>query len=101
MTNTKKRIAAALTAATLSLGLAVPAVAAEAPAQQTKAFTVSADHWSREDYSQEANPEVFTAVYAGSCTTPSARRWRTPAPGPPPRMTASPIPWWPMRTTVR
>lgn len=63
MNSMKKRIAAALTAATLSLGLAVPAVAAEAPAQQTKAFTVSADHWSREDYSQEANPEVFTAVY--------------------------------------
>lgn len=26
-------------------------------------YTISADHWSREDFSQEANPEVFTAIY--------------------------------------
>ena len=42
--------------------LAVPAQAAEAPA--TQPYTISADHWSREDYSQEANPSVFTGVYS-------------------------------------
>lgn len=44
--------------------LAVPAQAAEAPAPQPKPYTISADHWSREDYSQEANPSVFTGVYS-------------------------------------
>ena len=42
--------------------LAVPAQAAEAPASQP--YTINADHWSREDYSQEANPSVFTGVYS-------------------------------------
>ena len=42
--------------------LAAPAQAAEAPAPQS--YTISADHWSREDYSQEANPSVFTGVYS-------------------------------------
>lgn len=51
-------LAGAMTAALL----AVPAQAAEAPAQQP--YTISADHWSREDYSQEANPSVFTGVYS-------------------------------------
>ena len=27
-------------------------------------YAISADHWSREDFSQEANPEVFTGVYS-------------------------------------
>lgn len=26
-------------------------------------YTISADHWSREDFSQQANPAVFTGVY--------------------------------------
>ena len=51
-------LAGAMTAALL----AVPAQAAEAPASQP--YTISADHWSREDYSQEANPSVFTGVYS-------------------------------------
>ena len=51
-------LAGAMTAALL----AVPAQAAEAPAQQP--YTISANHWSREDYSQEANPSVFTGVYS-------------------------------------
>ena len=53
-------LAGAMTAALL----AVPAQAAEAPAPQPKPYTISADHWSREDYSQEANPSVFTGVYS-------------------------------------
>ena len=27
------------------------------------AYTISVDHWSREDFSQQANPAVFTGVY--------------------------------------
>ena len=53
-------LAGAMTAALL----AVPAQAAEAPAPQPKPYTISADHWSQEDYSQEANPSVFTGVYS-------------------------------------
>ncbi len=41
--------------------LAAPAQAAKAPAQQS--YTISASHWSRKDFSQEANPAVFTGVY--------------------------------------
>ena len=39
------------------------------PAQTTSApsatgeYTITADHWSREDFSQQANPAVFTATY--------------------------------------
>ena len=40
--------------------LAVPAQAAEAP----QPYPIQATHWSREDFSQEANPEVFTGVYS-------------------------------------
>ena len=29
----------------------------------TQAYTISADHWSREDFSQQANPNVFIGVY--------------------------------------
>lgn len=31
--------------------------------QSPAAYTISADHWSREDFSQGANPAVFTGVY--------------------------------------
>ena len=42
--------------------LAVPAQAAEAP--QPEPYIISADHWSWEDFSQEANPSVFTGAYS-------------------------------------
>lgn len=29
----------------------------------SQSYTISADHWSREDFSQQANPAVFTGVY--------------------------------------
>ena len=44
--------------------LAVPAQAAEQQPQTPAHYAISADHWSREDFSQEANPEVFTGVYS-------------------------------------
>lgn len=44
--------------------LAAPAQAAEYRPQTPEPYTISADHWSREDFSQEANPEVFTGVYS-------------------------------------
>ena len=57
-----KKILSLLLAGTMTAALlAVPAQAAEAP--QPEPYTISADHWSREDFSQEANPEVFTGVY--------------------------------------
>ncbi len=46
-------------AATVLTGIVLigTAHAADAP------YTVSADHWSREDFSQQANPAAFTEVY--------------------------------------
>ena len=44
--------------------LAVPAQAAEQQPQTPAPYAISADHWSREDFSQEASPEVFTGVYS-------------------------------------
>ena len=29
----------------------------------SQSYTISTDHWSREDFSQQANPAVFTGVY--------------------------------------
>ena len=35
-----------------------------APQVPSGGYTITADHWSREDFSQEANPSVFTGVYS-------------------------------------
>lgn len=41
-----------------------PAVTAPAPSAPAQSgYTISTDHWSREDFSQQANPAVFTGVY--------------------------------------
>ena len=58
MKRIKQHIAAALTAGILAAALALPAQAAEA-----QPFTISTDRWSREDYSRQASPEVFTGAY--------------------------------------
>ena len=58
----KKILSLLLTGAMTAALLAVPAQAAEAP--QPEPYTISADHWSREDFCQEANPSVFTGVYS-------------------------------------
>ena len=43
---------------------AVPEDTASAPVTQTgEGFTIHTDHWSREDFSQQANPAVFTPIY--------------------------------------
>ena len=55
----KKILSLLLTGAMTTALLAVPAQAAETP----QSYTISASQWSREDFSQEANPEVFTGVY--------------------------------------
>ncbi len=55
------RLTAGIACAALISGLSLPTMAAEAPAQQS--YTISVDHWSREDFSQQANPAVFTGVY--------------------------------------
>ena len=44
--------------------LAAPAQTAEYQPQTPAPYAISADHWSREDFSQEASPEVFTGVYS-------------------------------------
>lgn len=60
-----KKIASLLLAGTMTAALlAAPAQAAEYRPQTPEPYTISADHWSREDFSQEANPEVFTGVYS-------------------------------------
>lgn len=40
---------------------AVTAPSTPAPAQSS--YTISTDHWSREDFSRQANPAVFTGIY--------------------------------------
>jgi len=39
-----------------------PSALVTAPAS-SQPYTISTDHWSREDFSQQANPAVFTGVY--------------------------------------
>ncbi len=53
-------LVATVLAATL---LAAPAQAANTAPKQAAAYTISADHWSREDFSRQANPKVFTGPY--------------------------------------
>lgn len=57
----KKIVSLLLTGAMTAALLAVPAQAAQTP--RAEAYTISADHWSREDFSQEANPNLFTGPY--------------------------------------
>ena len=61
MKNSLNRFTAALACAALTIGLTLPAQAAEAPAPQS--YTISTTQWSREDFSKDANPDVFTATY--------------------------------------
>ena len=56
----RKIVSLLLTGAMTAALLAVPAQAAEAP----QPYTIQATHWSREDFSQEANPSVFTGAYS-------------------------------------
>lgn len=58
MKNSLNRFFAGITCAALIAGLTVPAYAAEA-----EPYTISASQWSREDFSQQANPDVFTTTY--------------------------------------
>ena len=59
----KKILSLLLASAMAAALLAVPAQAAEQQPQTPAPYAISADHWSREDFSQEASPEVFTGVY--------------------------------------
>ncbi|NDO29279.1 hypothetical protein I5Q83_10485 [Enterocloster clostridioformis] len=58
----RKIVSLLLTGAMTAALLTAPAQAAEVP--QPEPYTISVDHWSREDFSQEANPSVFTGVYS-------------------------------------
>ena len=60
MKNSLNRLLAGIACTVLIAGLSVPAHAAEA---QPEPYTISAAQWSREDFSQDANPDVFTATY--------------------------------------
>lgn len=61
----RKKIVSLLLAGTMNAALlTVPAQAAEYRLQTPEPYAISAEHWSREDFSQEANPEVFTGVYS-------------------------------------
>jgi len=60
----KKIVSLLLTGAMTAALLAVPAQAAEYRPQTPEPYTISADYWSREDFSQEASPEAFTGVYS-------------------------------------
>ena len=60
-----RKILSLLLAGTMAAALlAVPAQAAEQQPQTPAPYVISTDHWSREDFSQEASPEVFTGVYS-------------------------------------
>ena len=60
----RKTLSLLLAGAMAAALLAVPAQAAEQQPQTPAPYAISADHWSREDFSQEASPEVFTGVYS-------------------------------------
>ena len=60
MKNSLNRLLAGIACTALIAGLSVPAHAAEA---QPEPYTISAAQWSRENFSQDANPDVFTATY--------------------------------------
>ena len=60
----RKTLSLLLAGAMAAALLAVPAQAAEQQPQTPAPYAISADHWSREDFSQAANPEVFTGVYS-------------------------------------
>lgn len=60
MKNSLNRLTATLACAALIVSLTLPAQAAEA---QPGPYTISAEQWSREDFSQQADPDVFTATY--------------------------------------
>lgn len=48
----------------LGLGLLTsPALAVDVPQEINAPYTIDANHWSREDFSQAANPAVFTEVF--------------------------------------
>ena len=60
-----RKILSLLLAGTMAAALlTTPAQAAEQQPQTPAPYAISADHWSREDFSQEASPEVFTGVYS-------------------------------------
>jgi len=60
MKNSLNRLLAGIACTVLIAGLSVPAHAAEV---QPEAYTIQTTQWSREDFSQDANPDVFTATY--------------------------------------
>ena len=60
MKNSLNRFIAGIACTALIAGLSVPAHAAEV---QPEAYTIQTTQWSREDFSQDANPDVFTATY--------------------------------------
>nr|WP_325298829.1 transglutaminase domain-containing protein [uncultured Oscillibacter sp.] len=60
MKNSLNRLIAGIACTVLIAGLSVPAHAAEV---QPEAYTIQTAQWSREDFSQDANPDVFTATY--------------------------------------
>lgn len=60
MKNSLNRFLAGIACTALIAGLTVPAHATET---QPEPYTISASQWSREDFSQQANPDVFTATY--------------------------------------
>ena len=60
MKNSLNRFIAGIACTVLIAGLSVPAHAAEV---QPEAYTIQTTQWSREDFSKDANPAVFTATY--------------------------------------
>ena len=60
MKNSLNRFFAGIACTVLIAGLSVPAHAAEV---QPEAYPIQTTQWSREDFSQDANPAVFTATY--------------------------------------
>ncbi len=59
----KKIVSLILTGVTAASLLAAPAQAANTAPKQAAAYTISTEHWSREDFSKQANPKVFTGPY--------------------------------------
>ncbi len=59
----KNLTALLLTGVTAAALLAAPAHAANIQPQAEKTYTIQAEHWSREDFSRQADPAVFAGTY--------------------------------------
>ena len=70
------------------------------PITEDGPYTINASHWSREDYSQAANPAVFTGVYDRALYNAIRQTLVTRA-GKVKAAAGTPTPWWAMESITQ